>query len=713
MPTNRSFPVFKLLVFTIVLILPLYSVFIMTPLFSKLVVGNLEGNAEQLARHISRMFINASGDLPPDSISASMKEEAGNFLRDFEINKLRVFSTDGTIIFSTTEEDIGNSYPKALFWNEIASGATYSKIVKKESSSVDQEKFHHDVIETYYPLVRDNLVVGAIEIYTNIDTQQESLALFSKKHNLLIVSVLLLMGAVFIVAEEREKRHLRTQQKFQNQIFRAKAEWEKTVDAIDDVIAIVDLSFTIQRINKAGRERFNAPFPELLGHKCFEVLEQSDVICPDCPIPKVLEDGKTHHCELFSASTGHTFWISVAPLFDENGHINSFVHTSRDITHLKVMEQQMQRNQRRESLAVLTRGIAHNFRNILASILMNSQVLQSNHKDDQQIKEITGWINESVQSGSKLVTGLMQFSQHKTKKDFHPLDLAQLIPDTYELIRSSIGKDINLTYNIPQSLEIMGDPGALFQVLANICSNSADAMPRGGDLRINLQKSGAKALIIITDTGSGIDQGILDKIFEPFFTTKDVDKGTGLGLSSSYGIIKEHGGNIQIESTVNVGTTVTITLPLTNNGITENQLTSLREIEGFGQRILLVDDEEQIIIPMTRLLAKAGYQVAGAKNCEEALTKLNSWRPHLVILDYNMPDRNGIDCATEVNRLDPSVKIIILSGIPTEDLEEIIAKRGVEYISCCLEKPIGIVKLNRAMADIFGKPGEKGNNSQS
>jgi CheY-like chemotaxis protein len=107
---------------------------------------------------------------------------------------------------------------------------------------------------------------------------------------------------------------------------------------------------------------------------------------------------------------------------------------------------------------------------------------------------------------------------------------------------------------------------------------------------------------------------------------------------------------------------------------------------------------------MSRLLGRAGYQTAGAGNCEEALAKLNSWHPDLIIIDYNMPARDGIDCAAEVNRLNPSVKIIILSGNTTEDIEDVIRERGIEFISCCLEKPIGIVKLNQAVAEAFGKP---------
>jgi PAS domain S-box-containing protein len=702
MPTERKFSVLKLLLFLIVAILPLFSVFVMTPLFSDLIFGNLSDDARKSAGHIAHAITSNTSEISLASVGSYMDKEAANFLADFEILKIKVFSPNGTIIFSTDREDIGKPYPNAVFWEKIVHGGSYSKIVKDTSPSVDRETFQDDVIETYYPLRRDNTMVGAVEVYTDIAKQQQALARLTLRHNLMVISILLLIGATYIISEEKEKAHRREQQEARNRIVNAKNEWTKTFDAIDDVITIIDESFIIRRINRAGLQRYGATFTELIGQKCYEALDSSAEICPDCPIPKVLADGKSHQKEQLNLATGQTFWVSVAPLFDEYGQINGFVHTSRDITHQKAMEKQMQGSQRRESLAVLTKGVAHNFRNILASILMNSQVLQINHGDDPQINEVAEWINESVQAGSKLITGLMQFSQQKVKKEFQPIDLAQLIPDTYDLIRTSVGKHITLTYDAPQSLEIMGDTGALFQVLTNICANSADAMPGGGELHIKLLGVAAQALIIITDTGSGIDETILDKIFEPFFTTKEVDKGTGLGLSSSYGIIKKHGGDIRVESTVGAGATFTITLPLTASGLSGNLLTSMQEIEELGQRVLIVDDEEQAIVPMAILLNKSGFQTIGARNCEEALAMLNSWRPDLVIIDYNMPGRNGIDCAVAINGLAPSVKIIILSGSATEEIDDILKERGIDFVSCCLEKPISIVRLNQAVAQAFG-----------
>ncbi|MFO7606648.1 MAG: ATP-binding protein [Desulfurivibrionaceae bacterium] len=696
MPPSSKYRAFRLLVFLIITILPLYSVFIMTPLFTDLIFGNLETSAINSARHLSRMIVGNPG-ITAASIPSELGEESRKFLNDFKILKIKIFSVDGTVVFSTTPENLGETYPDAGFWEKIANGSSYSKIVKEKNLSVDNESFQHDVIETYYPLTREGRLIGAVEIYTNVSRQQKALSSLKLKHNMMIISILMLVAATFIIAEEKEKKHRKEQQDAQNRILHAKVEWEKTFDAIDDVIAIIDPSFTIKRINKAGRERLHADFPELVDHRCHEIFEQSSEICPDCPIPQVIEDGKPHHIEKHTRATGQTLWISAAPLFDEYGHINGFVHTSRDITHQRIMEQQIQKGQKMDALAVLTKGIAHNFRNILAGILMNSQVLQSNHEDDPQIQEVTTWINDSVQAGSKLVTGLMQFSQPKREREFQEIDLAQLIPDAYTLIKSSVGKDVNLTYEAPESLEVMGDPAALFQVLANICANSADAMPWGGDLKIKLLGVDAEATIIITDTGSGMDEKIIDKVFEPFFTTKEVDKGTGLGLSSSYGIIQEHGGDIKIESTLGIGTTVTITLPLCDHSVTRNRLTPLKDIEGLGQRILIVDDEAQAIVPMTRLLDKIGYETASANNCEEALAALNTWRPDLIIIDYNMPTGNGLDCAVEINRLNPSARIIILSGDTTEKIDGIIEERKINFISCCLEKPIGIDKLSHAV----------------
>jgi len=702
MSSTSRYPVFKLLVFLIITILPLYSVFVMTPLFSDMIYSDLGDSAIKEARHLSRMIIGDNPVMTPAGISTALKEESKKFLSDFDIIKIKIYSTDGTTIFSTDKNELGKVYPDAAFWKEISEGSSYSKIVKEKSYSIEHESFQNDVIETYYPLIRNDNLLGAIEIYTDVKKQQKALATLSLKHNLMIVSILLLMGATFILAEEKEKNHRKEQQEAQNRILHAKEEWEKTVDAVDDVITIIDPSFVIQRINKAGRERFNADFSEIIGRHCYEVFQQSREICSDCPILKVIEDGKTHHSEKFNQVGGQTYWVSSAPLFDKYSRIKGFVHTSRDITHQRTMEQQIQKSQRMDALAVLTKGIAHNFRNILASILMNSQVLQNNHENDPQTREVTTWINESVQAGSKLVTGLMQFSQQKVAQEFKEIDLAQLIPDAYSLIKSSVGKNVNLTYEAPESLEIMGDPGAIFQVLASICANSADAMPRGGDLKIRLLGVGSDALIIISDTGSGIDEKIIDNVFEPFFTTKDVDKGTGLGLSSSYGIVKEHGGDIKIESISGGGTMVTITLPLCAHSVTQNHLTPLRDIEGLGQRIMIVDDEAQAIVPMTRLLAKTGYQTNSAKNCEEALTILNSWDPDLVIIDYNMPTTNGLDCAMEINRQAPSVKIIMLSGNTTEEIDRLIAERKISFISCCLEKPIGIDKLNYAVSKALG-----------
>jgi signal transduction histidine kinase len=368
----------------------------------------------------------------------------------------------------------------------------------------------------------------------------------------------------------------------QRQILNAKEEWEETFDAIEEIITILDNDLKITRINKSGVKAFNSSFEELLNVKCYKAFGNSSEMCPDCPVSEVIADGKTHYCEKQNPIIGKTFWISVAPLLNEFGKLNGFVHVARDITHQRTMERQMINNQKMAALTVLTGGIAHNFRNILARILANSQVIETFYSDDKQLQEISTWITESVHAGSKLVNGLVQFSQPGSKTDFQVIDLTQLIPDFHEFISSSIPKNINMTHDVLASTKVEGNYSALFQVLTNICSNAVDAMDDEGELTIKVSEEEGHAKIKITDTGTGMDENISEKIFEPFFTTKDVDKGTGLGLSSSYGIITEHGGDIEVKSQKGSGSTFTIILPLLEGSADDSQITTIKDIDNLG-----------------------------------------------------------------------------------------------------------------------------------
>ncbi len=190
------------------------------------------------------------------------------------------------------------------------------------------------------------------------------------------------------------------------------------------------------------------------------------------------------------------------------------------------------------------------------------EYIQINYKDDPQVKIITGRINTSVEKSTQLVEDLMQFSRKQLETNFQKINLAAEMEEIYRIIQNSFSNKIDVQIDVPESLYVIGDSSGLTQVLMNLCTNARDAMPEGGELRLEARQEGEKAVAIISDNGPGMDRETMEKCFDPFFTTKEVGQGTGLGLSTSYGIIDNHNGEIHVDSQPGKGTVFKVYLPL-------------------------------------------------------------------------------------------------------------------------------------------------------
>jgi signal transduction histidine kinase len=266
-----------------------------------------------------------------------------------------------------------------------------------------------------------------------------------------------------------------------------------------------------------------------------------------------------------------------------------------DVTERRCLEMRLQHIHKMEAIGTIASGVAHNFRNTLNEILINSQVLQMNYKDASELQEITDRINTSVKRGARLVDGLLQFSRKQAKEEFKPLDLTEVIKGTYEIIRSSFNQKIDIRIKFPHSLPIMGDPSGLSQVLMNLCNNARDVMPEGGVLRIEAKQAGNMAVVVVSDTGEGMDLETIEKCFDPFYTTKPIGKGIGMGLSATYGIIKSHDGLIRVDSEPGKGTIVKIQLPLAEGNAEIETTPKPKLVRGKGQLLEVVDDEPEIL----------------------------------------------------------------------------------------------------------------------
>lgn len=403
-------------------------------------------------------------------------------------------------------------------------------------------------------------------------------------------------------------------------------------------------------------------------------------------------------------------------LFRDNGNI---VLHCVDLTQQKSLESQFIQSQKMQAIGQLAGGVAHDFNNLLTAIIGFCDLLLLRHKpgdpsfgDIQQIKQ-------NSNRAANLVRQLLAFSRQQTLRP-QVQDISDILTEVSHLIRRLIGANIilNLVHGDDLGL-VKVDGGQMEQVFVNMAVNARDAMAQGGTLTMttshfsNEQEircgedrmpAGHWVRIDVSDTGHGIPREILERIFEPFFTTKDVGQGTGLGLATVYGIIRQTGGYLAVDSKVGEGTTFSVYLPrLTENDIEETAPVEVIEetvsdLTGTA-RILLVEDEDAVRTFSTRALTNKGYEVLAADCGENALQVLNDFgKPvDLLITDVIMPNMDGPTLATKVREIYPTLKIIFISGYTEDKLKDHMGE-NIYF----LPKPFELKQLAAKVKDVLG-----------
>ena len=446
--------------------------------------------------------------------------------------------------------------------------------------------------------------------------------------------------------------------------------------------------------NSAAVRLFALPLEKILAANpinLFDVKERSRVTeLLDADDGKMVEIGENHPVELGGRLvTIRSFRIAS----DSKGSIILI----SDITDRKRLEIQLQHAQKMEAIGTIASGVAHNFRNSLTGILVNSQVIQENYPNNPELMEIAGRINTSVKKGAQLIERLMQFSRKRIAREFHRVDFVTVIAGIYQIIRKSFNGKIDIRLNLDQSLPIVGDEAGLSLVLMNLFSNARDAMPNGGTLEIDAFRDGATAVVKICDSGEGMDEETCKKCFDPFFTTKDVGKGTGLGLSTSYGIIKGHDGEISVESSPQKGTTFLLRLPLADRGEKSEQGGHHDILKGNGQTILVFDETDKEQTSMRDVLECIGYRPVLTSAEDDMLNQYRNIRPQAILLDINSPVENGTPYVDKILALDPAANIAIFKD-NVSDKTALSGKGSHGRIKGYLEKPVDVAELSRLLA---------------
>ena len=477
----------------------------------------------------------------------------------------------------------------------------------------------------------------------------------------------------------------------------------------------------------AQEERIKFPNPKTLALSGYSAQEISQIPISNLIHPEdremVLERyrGRLQGEEIPSIQTyrvlnksGQELWAQLSSVLITWEGRPATLNFVRDITREKELEIQFQTSQKMEAIGTLAGGIAHDFNNLLMGIQGYASLMLFDLDPGNPHYESLKKIEEQVKHGTNLAGQLLAFAR-RGKYEVKPSDLNKLVARSSAMFERT-KKEIKIYCKYQEGIwAVEADRGQIEQILMNFYVNAWQAMPEGGDLYLETRnitlgreylrpfsiKPGNYVRISIRDTGIGMDKKTQQRVFEPFFTTKEMGRGTGLGLASVYGIIKNHGGFINVYSEIGHGTTFHIYLPASDKKITEEKKVS-GEILGGKETILLVDDEAIIAEVLEKALTFTGFSVFLAQGGEEAIEvyKKNQELIDLVVLDMIMPGMNGGKVFDRLREMNPGVKVILSSGYSIDGEASQIMARGCNGF---IQKPFGIKELALKIREVLGK----------
>ena len=380
---------------------------------------------------------------------------------------------------------------------------------------------------------------------------------------------------------------------------------------------------------------------------------------------------------------------------------------SRDVTTRMHLEEQLRNAQQLEAIGRLAGGVAHDFNNILSIIMGHGELLLATAGDDERARNGLEQIRRAADRAASLTQQLLAFSRRQVLQP-KVLDLNEAVADVQKMLSRVIGEDIELVASLhPSLVPVKADPGQVEQVLMNLAINARDAMPHGGKLTMETSNvdvggeqgrdldlaPGGYVMLKVTDSGHGMEAETVLHIFEPFFTTKPMGKGTGLGLSTVYGIVKQSGGSIQVESEKGRGTTFRIYLPVAEGVMGKRQELIVGEkIAGGTETILLTEDEPDLRQLARIFLEGYGYKVLEAASAEQAIQTARSFpgQIDLLLTDVIMPGMSGSQLAERILKQRPQTKIVYMTGY-TDDM--VVQHKVLEPGVKLLQKPFGKAEL--------------------
>jgi signal transduction histidine kinase/HAMP domain-containing protein len=493
---------------------------------------------------------------------------------------------------------------------------------------------------------------------------------------------------------QRERELYHAKEKAEESAARITTIFESTTDCV----LIIDRDWRVGYLNdhakvQLGEER------DLVGMDFWEAFP--DALTPNIanPIHEAMSGKRLAYFEIFCDLRARWYEINAFPSGEGLAILfRNITEHKHAVEARRLIEEQLRQSQKMEAVGQLTGGVAHDFNNLLMVITGNLELIENRAADKESVRELAQAARSAAERGASLTTQLLAFSR-KQKLRPKPLHANALIRDFQKLLRRAVGESCEVKFVADDHLwPCHVDPSQLEAALLNLTLNARDAMPDGGILEIELRNvvlgedsipsvaAGPYVRLSVTDTGCGIAPRNLERVFDPFFTTKEVGKGTGLGLSMVYGFARQSGGHVAIESAIGLGTTVRLYLPRSAQAPgAEPSIVQIQDLPSGRGRVLVVEDDDDVLYITSAMLRDLGYQVICARNGREAMQLLKAGkRFDLLFSDVVMPKGiTGVELAREAKRMCDGIRVLLTSG----NAADVLARHRAEGEFPIIGKP--------------------------